>query len=208
MRSMRISFAALLPVLLLAACREEGVTRARVPKEAVAVQDSHEGHDHAAAPGMGSGAMPMGGIDVPSERPGGLAWKLPAGWKELPGNGIRLATFVPPGGLKTEGTVVALPGESGGELANANRWRGQIGLSPVDEAGLAASRTTLSTKAGPVKVYDFTSEGQVRTRLIAAIVRTGDTSWFFKLTGEAGATESARAGFMTVLKGLTPDAAK
>jgi hypothetical protein len=138
----------------------------------------------------------------------GLVWTLPSGWKESPGNGIRLATFTPPGGLKTEATVVALPGGSGGELANVNRWRGQIGLPATDDAGMAASRTTLATKAGPAKLYDFTGKGEVRTRLIAAAVETGGTTWFFKLMGEAGATESARGGFLDLVRGLKPDAAK
>ncbi len=138
----------------------------------------------------------------------GLAWTLPAGWREIPGNGMRLATFVPPGGLKTEATVVALPGDSGGELANANRWRGQIGLPATDEAGMAAARTTMTTKAGPAAIYDFTGAGAVRTRLIAAAVTTGGTTWFFKLMGDASATESARPGFLTMIKGLTPDAPK
>lgn len=178
-----LSFAA---IILMTACGEEPITRARVPK-------TEESPAMAAAPH----AMPA---------PGGLRWSMPKGWKEVPGTGMRLATFIPPGGLKTEGTVVSLPGDSGSELANANRWRGQIGLAPVDEAGLAASRTTVAAKVGPVRVYDFTSEGEVRTRLIAAVVSRGDTTWFFKLMGEAGATESARPGFLAIIKGL--DAAK
>ncbi len=196
---MKANSALLLPlciVLLSAACREEGVTHARVPKEE--------------APAAGVPTMPgaMPALDAPAERPRGLAWTLPSGWKEIPGNGIRLATFTPPGGLKTEATVVALPGESGGELANVNRWRGQISLPPVDEAGMKAARTTVATKAGPAAVYDFTSEGAVRTRLIAAAINVQGTTWFFKLMGEAVATEAARPGFLTIIKGLKLDAAK
>lgn len=145
---------------------------------------------------------------VASRRPSGLSWTLPSGWKELPGGGMRLATFVPPGGLKTEATVVALPGDSGGELANANRWRGQIGLPPTDEAGLAAARSALATKAGPATVYDFTGTGAGRARLIAVVVASRGTTWFFKLMGDAAATESARAGFLDMIKGVTPDAPK
>ncbi|UPT75434.1 MAG: hypothetical protein M0D55_07035 [Elusimicrobiota bacterium] len=133
---------------------------------------------------------------------------MPSGWKEVAGNGIRLATFTPPGGLKTEATVVALPGASGGELANVNRWRGQIGLPATDDAGMADARTTLVTKAGPVKVYDFTGAGEVRARMIVAAVDTGGTTWFFKLMGEAAATESARGGFLTLIQELKPDAPK
>jgi hypothetical protein len=191
---MRNNFFSTLPiaaVLLMGACGDESITRARVPKSeeapagAAAEAEDHTGHDH--------------GAQAP-----GLRWTLPSGWKETPGTGMRLATWTPPGGLKTEGTVVSLPGDSGGELANVNRWRGQIGLPPTDEAGIAAARTTLNTKAGSVAVYDFTSGGTVKTRLIAAVAKTGDTTWFFKLMGEAAATESARAGFLTILKGLTP----
>lgn len=179
-------------VFLMAACGDESITRARVPKseEAPAAmggmpQDEHAGHDHSA-------------------QAAGLKWTLPSGWKETAGTGMRLATWTPPGGLKTEGTVVSLPGDSGGELANANRWRGQIGLPPTDEAGMKASRTTVSSKAGPVSVYDFTSEGESKTRLIAAVVKTGETTWFFKLMGDAAATESARPGFLAIMKSLTP----
>jgi nitrogen fixation protein len=133
---------------------------------------------------------------------------LPSGWTEVAGNGIRLATFVPPGGLETKVTVVSLPSDSGGELANANRWRGQLGLAPTDEAGMAAARTTFATKAGLAKIYDFTGTGEVRTRMIVAAIDTGGTIWFFKLMGEAAATESAHGDFLALIKGLKPDAAK
>ncbi len=188
---MRAEFPAIFPlaaVILMSACGEEPITRARVPKTEEVPALAAAPHDAAT--------------------PGGLRWTMPPGWKEVPGTGMRLATFVPPGGLKTEGTVVSLPGDSGSELANANRWRGQLGLPPTDEAGMAAARTTVASKAGPVRVYDFTGEGEVRTRLIAAVVKTGDTTWFFKLMGEAGATESARPGFLAIIKSLQADAAQ
>lgn len=184
---MRPRSALLLIAISTAACKEEGVTRARVPK----------GDQAVVAPMM-----------PPAQERKGISWTLPSGWKELPGTGMRLATFVPPHGLKTEGTVVVLPGDTSGELANANRWRGQLGLPPVDEAGLASSRTSLSTKLGPVLVYDFTSAGTASTRLIAAVVKSGGTTWYFKLMGDAPATEAARAGFTALLQGLRADAAK
>lgn len=192
---MRFSPALLLPLcasMLTAACRDEGITRARVPK---------------------AESAPVFAAMAPQERgrasgPKGVRWTMPSGWKEVPGSGMRLATFTPPGGIKAEGTVVALPGDSGSELENANRWRGQIGLPPTDEAGLASARVTLKTRIGEVRVYDFLSAGEKRTRLIAAMAKTGDMTWFFKLTGEEAAANSARAGFMTILNGLAPDAAK
>jgi hypothetical protein len=180
---MRLSLAALLPLLavFLSACQDDSITRVRVPKTETDIS-----------------AVAL----APSARPKGLVWTLPPGWKESRGTGMRLATFTPPGGLKTEATVVAIPGGSGGELANVNRWRGQIGLPATDDAGMAASRTTLATKAGPAAVYDLTSAGEKRTRLIAAAVETGGTTWFFKLMGDAAATESARPAFLGLVKGV------
>ena len=190
----------LFALIMMAACRDEGITRARVPKTestpVVAAKSPHDhDHDHEQDHEHASG-------------PKGVHWILPSGWKVVPGNGMRLATFVPPGGVEAEGSVVALPGNSGSELDNANRWRGQIGLPPTDEAGLAAARVTLTTKIGPVQVYDFLSMGEKRTRLIAAVAKTGGMTWFFKLIGDEAAAESARGGFMTILKGLAPDAPK
>ena len=190
MRTDLASLVVISSVFLMAACGDESITRARVPKseEAPAVM----------------GGMPQDEQAGHAAQATGLKWTLPSGWKETPGTGMRLATWTPPGGLKTEGTVVSLPGDSGGELANVNRWRGQIGLPPTDEAGMAAARTKVSSKAGPVSVYDLTSEGETKTRLIAAVVKTGETTWFFKLMGDAAATESARPGFLAIMKSLTP----
>ncbi len=115
---------------------------------------------------------------------------------------MRLATMIPPGRIKAEATVVALPGDVGGELANVNRWRDQIGLPAFDEKGLAQSRTKISSKAGPVTVYDFTSDGTKKTRVVAGTLSSKGQMWFFKLTGDADAVAAARAGFVTMLESL------
>jgi hypothetical protein len=98
-----------------------------------------------------------------------------------------------------------LPGPAGGELANVNRWRGQIGLEPLDEAALAAARKTLTTKAGPLKVYDFTSGGASGKRLVAGLTEIEGNTWFVKLTGDAGAVGAARDDFMKLLGSLRVD---
>jgi len=73
-----LAFSAL---LLTAACGDESITRARVPKseEAPAAmggmpQDEHAGHDHSA-------------------HAAGLKWTLPSGWKETAGTGIGLSNI-------------------------------------------------------------------------------------------------------------------
>jgi hypothetical protein len=112
---------------------------------------------------------------------------------------MRYATLQPSVQGKTEVSIVMLSGTVGGELANVNRWRGQIGLAPVDEAELPKLRSSMTSKAGPVALYDFISEGQVKTRMVVGMLATGNNSWFLKLNGDAEAVSAAHADFVTYL---------
>ena len=77
--------------------------------------------------------------------------------------------------------MTVLAGEAGGELANVNRWRGQIGL-PRSSAALAA-REPLKTKAGTVSVYDFKGDGGA---VVAGLTFVDGNTWFVKMTGDPG----------------------
>ena len=189
-----------------ASCRREEVTHARVAKGKVAMPTMEP------PPGMGmppmgspsaSGQAPTAGGDVPlPPKPSQgekLAWTLPKGWSETKGSGMRYATLQPSVQGRTEVSIVMLSGTVGGELANVNRWRGQIGLAPVDEAELPKLRSSVTSKAGPVALYDFTSEGQVKTRMVVGMLATENSSWFLKLNGDADAVSAARADFVTYL---------
>ena len=190
-------------------CRSDQVSHYRVPKEAAATHPDHPGH---AEEGMPSQGMPAGSAPDASNLPppptpkGSLKWSLPKGWSELPGGGMRFATFKTPYAGKLEATVVVLPGPAGGELANVNRWRGQIALPALDEAGLAQARTALKTKAGALNIYDFTSDGQAKSRMVAGYISTPDgNTWFLKMTGDAGLVAKAKPDFMTILGSLRLD---
>jgi hypothetical protein len=176
-----------LVVLLAAACQKDAIEVRKVAKE-----------DAPAASAMAEA----------SARPSGLHWTTPKGWTELAGNGMRAATLQPPPGAgKAEVTVIALPGDVGGELANVNRWRGQISLPPVTEEQLGALRSQVRTAAGSLFLYDFTSGGQKKTRLVAGMIQASGTTWFFKLMGDAQAVDAARPAFLKMLEGLKSDAA-
>ena len=195
-------------------CRSDQVAHYKVPKEG-SFSDS--------GPRPTTPPQPMGertgqpapgeakGPDLPPpSKPsakGSLKWSLPKGWSEVPGEGMRFATFKTPVAGKVEATVVVLPGPAGGELANVNRWRGQIGLPALaDEASLAKARTAIKTKAGAVNVYDFTSEGQTRSRMVVGYIATPEgNTWFIKLTGDADPVAKARPDFMTILGSLHLD---
>ena len=193
-------------------CRSDEVSHFRVPKEAPFAQSG---------PRPAMPPMPMGErTGEPAGAPGAtpdmppppaprasLKWSLPRGWSEQPGGGtMRFATFKAPFEGKLEATVVVLPGQAGGELANVNRWRGQIGLPGYDEAGLAKARTVLRTKAGALNVYDFTSEGQVKSRMVAGYISTPDgNTWVLKLTGDAAPVAKAKSDFMSILGSVRLD---
>ena len=187
----------LLALLFPAACQKDAIETRTVPKESV-------------AGGMGgpmSGGM-MGGGDVPAPPPaGGVSWTVPSGWTETRGGGMRVATIAPPAGTgKAEVTVVALPGDVGGELANVNRWRGQIALPAVGEDALGGMRSVVRTALGPVTVYDFTGTGAKKSRLCAGMIQVSGTTWFFKLMGDDAAVGKAKPAFLKLLEGLKNDA--
>ena len=143
-----------------------------------------------------------GDVPAPPRPDSGLVWTLPAGWKDQRQGGMRYATLVPGVTGKVDGSVVVLPGPAGGELPNVNRWRNQIGLPPIDETALVAARAVVKSKAGAVNVYDFTSEGQKKSRVIAGLIEAGGSTWFIKLTGDETAVTASRAGFLQLIGSL------
>jgi len=190
----------------LGGCSRDDVSHARVPKVAAPAPGA------AAPPGMpppgmpppGTAGAPGGGVDAPPVPDGAsaLAWTLPKGWTQAGPSAMRFATLKAPVEGKLDVSVVVLPGPAGGELANVNRWRSQIGLPPIDDAALAAARKLVKSKAGPVNVYDFTSDGQVKSRMIAGLLSVGGSTWFVKMVGDAGPVAAARPAFTQVLESL------
>ncbi|GLH71985.1 hypothetical protein GETHLI_04870 [Geothrix limicola] len=190
-------------------CQRDQVAHYRVPREATSGHPDHPGHAEEAMPSEGMSAgmgQDASNVPPPPTPKGALKWSLPKGWREEAGGGMRFATFKAPFEGKLEATVVVLPGPAGGELANVNRWRGQIGLPPMDEAGLAKGRTVLKTKAGALNVYDFMSEGQAKSRMVAGYISTPDgNTWFLKMTGDAAPVAKAKSDFMTILGSVRLD---
>lgn len=114
----RIGVLALL--LSLVACGEEAIVVYEAPKNSQPIAKE--------APAPSS----------PAAAAIGMPWQAPAGWRLLPENPpMRLATYVAksPSG-EVEVAISRFPGDVGGMLANVNRWRGQIGLSPIEEEEL------------------------------------------------------------------------
>ncbi|MBV9079599.1 MAG: hypothetical protein JO102_00605 [Elusimicrobia bacterium] len=173
------------PCFLSTSCRKDDIEVLRVPKEA--------------APALPA-ALQSGGGDR-----AGVHWKAPAGWKENPPSQMRAGSFTASAnGQPIDISVVALAGDAGGELANVNRWRGQLSLPPVDEAAL--KDIARPATAGPHKItlVEFSSEDGAR-RLLAAILARPDKTWFFKATGDTGAVKSIKPAFLNFVGGVRFD---
>jgi hypothetical protein len=136
-----------------------------------------------------------------------LQYTVPAGWTEKPLSPMRLASFkaIAPNGKETDISVVALPGIAGGDLANVNRWRGQVQLAPIDEDTLARSAGHVKANGHDFLIVDLvsdkTKQGE-KQRILAAILDENERAWFIKMTGEDEAVESQKNAFGDFLRGL------
>jgi hypothetical protein len=194
--SLALLVASLVP---LAGCGRDEVAHYRVPKHAPASAPAPAGAVNAAMP-----ASPAGADLPPPPVPRGrtLRWSLPESWSESAGGSMRYATLKAPVPGQLDVSVTVLPGPAGGELANVNRWRGQIGLGGLDEAALAKARRPVRTKAGEIAVYDFTSEGEKRSRVVAGLAMVDGNTWFIKMTGDEKAVAAARPDFLRIVESL------
>ncbi len=133
-----------------------------------------------------------------------LTFTVPTGWREDPSpRTARITTIVPEGDPSTEIAVTSFPGDVGGELANVNRWRGQLSLPPV--ATLDAEETTGATiNSLPARVYRFSRAGAEpgRPGIIVAFVMHDGKSWFFKMSGPIEALDSHRSAFVEFIESV------
>ncbi len=102
-------------------------------------------------------------------------------------------------------TVTAFPGETGGLLANVNRWRNEIKLAAVDQGGLSPFVSSLELKTGKATLVDMTSEpaeGARRDRLMVAIVPHAGDSWFFKIKGPEQVVSREKESFLKFVQSV------
>ena len=130
---------------------------------------------------------------------------LPNGWEEAPRGEMRVASFRArgEGGKTADISVIPLPGVAGSDLANVNRWREQVGLSPVPEAELAKSAQPVEVGGEKGQIYDLAGKNPASsdpTRIVAAIVRKDGSAWFFKMNGDDALVTKQKPVFLEYLK--------
>lgn len=163
------------------------------------------------APAPAAGTMPStmpNGLPTPDKSTlPTLKYTLPAGWKEKTLTQMRVASFdASEGDKQVDVSVIPLGGSAGGDASNVNRWRGQVGLPQLDETELQKLAEKVEVDGQPADLYDVsgTAPGSGDAeRIIGVILHREDTSWFFKMTGDAELVEKNKTGFVAFLKSVT-----
>jgi hypothetical protein len=114
---------------------------------------------------------------------------VPAGWREVPPTQFLLAKYMLQGSgdATAEVSVSMLAGQGGGVMANVNRWRGQLGLSPLSEEDFSKQAQTVGVAGGQGTLVDMTGTDAKTgkpARLIGVIAPQTDETWFYKLMGD------------------------
>jgi hypothetical protein len=102
-------------------------------------------------------------------------------------------------GAKADVNITVLDGDGGGMSENVNRWRRQLGLTPMPEGELSKLLTTFDVPGGKAVLVDMSgTDAKTRqsARLIGAIVPREDRTWFYKLMGNEQLAEREKAAFI------------
>jgi hypothetical protein len=179
--------------LCLAACRDSKVATYRIPKE----------NDTPPAPAPAAPAVAPTGFQIAAPATSRLIWMAPADWKAKTASSMRKASYEVGAseGTAADLAITAFPGDVGGDLANVNRWRGQLALAPIPEAELPAALTNLTANGLAMKIVDLTGgDANNPQRMLGAIVPHAGATWFFKLTGPAAVVAKAKAAYLDFLR--------
>lgn len=130
---------------------------------------------------------------INQQRP--LRWLAPETWEEQAPGQFQTALYrIAP---NVTASVSQFPGDAGGMVANVNRWREQVGLTASNEIG----GDTIALEDGKSHARWFELKGVDRS-ILAAIIPVDSETWFFKLDCSTVALETARPGFMDLLKSI------
>ena len=195
-----------LAALLLIGCKDREIATYRAPKDpAPAAMPGLPAADPAASGPMSNQRSPgdqsMANTAVPTASGESLTWTAPANWIAKPTGPMRKGSFTIKGdGAEADLSITAFPGSTGGLLANLNRWRGQLGLTPIAENELDANAVHLDTGELHLTVVDFIgTAGGKSTRILGAVVPHGSDTWFLKLMGPDTLVTQEKPAFLEFL---------
>ena len=136
----------------------------------------------------------------------------PSGWTEEQAGGIRVARFSVPAkqGPQIDVSVIPLPGITASKTDIVNLWREQIRLAPIQEAELDGAIEKVSIGSDQAEMFDMVStnaiiEDKHKARILVAMLNQGQTTWFFKMTGEDQSVSEQKPAFVEFLKSVAID---
>lgn len=188
--------------LAFSGCGESEPEYVEVRESQPAAEDPHAGHDHP------PGEHP----EEPEGDTGALAftYEAPAGWNEQSPSSMKLLSLAigSPPELVSELSVSAFPGDVGGQLANINRWRRQVGLGPISEEAAADFIQDVTVSDIEGWQVDFTGpegsgENGGAARVVTTAVFQDGQTWFFKLVGNDAALEDELENYDAFLKSVS-----
>ncbi|WP_437205423.1 hypothetical protein [Planctomicrobium sp. SH664] len=128
-----------------------------------------------------------------------FTYTLPEGWSKSTGSSMRLASFAARHESGTaDVSITKFPG-GGDDLANVNRWRGQVSLEPIDEETLKSTAEKLDVDGKSALYVEAPGSEQ---SILAAIIPEGDSKWFFKMQGPKAAVAAETEHFKEFLKSV------
>jgi hypothetical protein len=151
-------------------------------------------------PPVGGAAVPTNAPTTPSAPSAGkpVSYTVPAGWEDLPASGMRVAT------LKigdSELTIIPLAAGAGDLVANVNRWRGQVGLTPLDPPEIEAACPEMQIDGGPARYVELM--GMSGQSMLGLITIRGSKSWFVKLIAPTDVVVQEKDNFKAFVNSIT-----
>ena len=102
-------------------------------------------------------------------------------------------------------SIVPLPGLAGDDLANVNRWRGQVNQPAVTEEEMGKSGQPVQVAGVSAKLFDEAGtlpESGAKARILAAVLRRDGVVWFFKMTGDDALVAQQKPAFINFLSSI------
>ncbi len=181
----------------LAGCGEEDLGAYPAPKSAPYVE-----------PGLFSGLGPAASANPAASKPVGITWDVPEQWAEAPStSSFLLAVFEAKGDLgDARITVSSLVNDGGGVLENINRWRGQVGLGPIEryQQQPMAQLTVAGQVAGLIDLSAPEGAGASLDRLMVVFIPRPDQglTWYFKMSGSSATLEAQKQAFISFVESV------
>ena len=155
-------------------------------KSEMTTHNPHDGHDHSHDQHKPA-----------KSNSSGLSWTAPKGWVEEAGKSMRLVTFRISD--HSECSFIILGGAAGGLESNVNRWRGQIGLSPIGEEAILKMAQNIKTPINDAQMFKLKNPNNKDSAFLVSIIPLNGKTLFVKLNSPFDKIDSLENDYKNLL---------